>query len=283
MTKIDLAWLQAKFPELSSLVPLGPGGQKLVLAATHAVEGDVVLKLYRAGEDEQVVMREAAAPELVASHRVPEVLATGVVDSPLGDIFWLRERRIPGSSLRSVLANGPLLPRSVIRLAVDVLQALAAAERVRIVHRDVKPENIIAAVDGTFWLIDFGLARHLDLASITATALAFGKGTPGYMPPEQWRNQKRTIGAPTDLFGLGVTLYECAHGTNPLRAGARDELEMLRRTERVPLPPISVQVDGAGQFRELVLGMTRTEPEHRIPTAAEALEWAQEIAEAEGV
>lgn len=283
MTKVDLGWLQHQFPDLQSMKPLGPGGQKVVIAAKHPIEGDVVLKLYRAGEDEEVVLREVAAPELVASHRVPRVFAMGKLASPLGEVLWLRERRIWGESLRTVVASGPLEWNVVLRLAVQMLEALAAAEKARIVHRDVKPDNIVEALDGDFWLIDFGLARHLDLASITATALGWGKGTPGYMPPEQWRNLKRDIDARADMFGLGVTLYECIEGTNPFRAGARDELEMLRRTERQPLPPIRSQVDRAGQFRDLVLAMTRPNLVHRIPTAREALEWAEEIMRSEGI
>jgi len=282
MSKVDLNWLQQQFPELQSITPLGPGGQKIVLAANHPEEGNVVLKLYRLGEDEEVVLREVAAPELIASHRVPNVFGAGKISSPLGEVLWLRERRITGLNLRQTLQNGPLDPASVLRLSVQMLEALAAAEKARIVHRDVKPENIIVASDRNFWLIDFGLARHLDLASMTATALAWGKGTPGYMPPEQWRNVKRDIDARADIFGLGVTLYECAEGANPFRIGARDELEMLRRSERESLAPIRTQIDAAGQFSELVLAMTRVDLVHRIPTAKEALEWAREIYHAEG-
>ena len=283
MTTIDIGWLQTQFPDLDSLVPIGPGGQKIVLQANHKVDGAIVLKLYRMGSDEEVVLREVAAPELVASHRVPRIFDTGKVASPLGEIFWLREQRIPGVSLREVIARGPLDARALLRLSLHVLEALTAAESARIVHRDVKPDNIIAGDDGDFWLIDFGLARHLDLTSMTATALAWGKGTPGYMPLEQWRNHKRDIDARADLFGFGVTLYEGAEGTNPFREGARNALEMLRRTERLLLPALQRDVDSRGEFRNLVLAMTRTAPNHRISSAKDALEWIQEICVVEGI
>jgi serine/threonine-protein kinase len=83
---------------------------------------------------------------------------------------------------------------------------VVAAEAVSIVHRDVKPANIIVDPQGEFWLIDFGVARHLDLDSLTATAAPGGCGTIGYAPAEQCRNDKPDIDARADLFALGVTL-----------------------------------------------------------------------------
>jgi serine/threonine-protein kinase len=162
-------------------------------------------------------------------------------------------------------------------------EAIAAAEQVRIVHRDVKPANILCDSCGNYWLLDFGLARHLDLESLTATGAAFGCGTPGYAPSEQCRNQKGDIDARADLFGLGVTLYESLEGVNPFCHQARDFTEVLRRIETIPLAPITKQVDRQNQFRELVLAMTRTKRDQRLPTAAEALQWIQEICLREGI
>jgi eukaryotic-like serine/threonine-protein kinase len=92
--------------------------------------------------------------------------------------------------------------------------------------------------------IDFDIARHLRLESLTATAAAFGQFTWGYAPPEQCRNIKAQIDARSDLFALGVTLYECATGSNPFRKGARDPLEILSRIEGMPLPPLSLSIGG---------------------------------------
>jgi len=209
--------------------------------------------------------------------RIPDTYEVGTADSPTGEVLWVRERLIRGQNLRGVLAHGPLSGDQVIRAAMDLLDVLAAAEQLSIVHRDVKPDNVIAAEDGSFWLIDFGLARHLDLASITATGLPFGVGTPGYAPPEQFRNRKPEIDGRADLFGLGVTLYESIEGANPFRANARDNLEILRRTETTALPSITRAIVRGGGFADLIQAMTRTRPSHRPESVAYAREWLESI------
>jgi len=100
--------------------------------------------------------------------------------------------------------------KPVLKLGLQVMEALERAERSQIVHRDVKPENIMQDSAGGFWLLDFGIARHLDLSSLTASGLPYRKMTLGYAPPEQCRNFKREIDSRADLFALGVTMHECA-------------------------------------------------------------------------
>jgi serine/threonine protein kinase len=280
----DVTWLERSFPGTSGFSPLGKGGQKSVFGCTHDPDGDVVLKLFHSASDPQRALREVEATEKVSSPRVPRVLAVGKVPSHLGEVVWLREPRIPGIDLRSRLqTNGPLDPLALLRLALHILEALAAAEQERIVHRDVKPANIISATDGNFWLIDFGFARHLDLESLTPTGAQHAFGTLGYSPSEQCRNIKHDIDARTDLFALGVTLHECCTGVNPFTNGARDALEVIRRIETRPPALIARKIDKANEFGDLVQMLTRTHREQRISTAAEALAWIKEICQVEGV
>jgi len=202
----------------------------------------------------------------------------------VGDVIWLREERIAGDSLRQVIQQkGSLAPLQVLLLGRQMLEALADAEKVRIVHRDVKPENIIIDDFGNAWLLDFGLARHLDLASLTATSNYLGACTPGYAPPEQFKNRKSEIDGRADLFALGVTLYECLEGINPFINHTDNWPEILDRVETTPLPKISKNVDKKGVFRELVYVMTRQRPDHRLPRVIEAFAWIQEICTEEGV
>lgn len=280
---IDPTWLQQQFPDLSNLRRLGHGGQKLVFAGRHPTDGDVVLKLFHLTADPERVVREVQAVQNIQSGRVPRVLDVGTISAPFGQLIWVREERVQGQDLRRVLSNGSVAPRTVLRIGLHVLEALVIAEDARIVHRDVKPENIMVSANDDGYLLDFGLARHLDLESLTATALAFGVGTPGYAPPEQFRNRKPEIDSRSDLFALGVTLYECVEGVNPFIDGARDFGERIRRVESQPLPPITRPVDADGQFRELVLAMTRTRRDHRPRTARDALQWMQEICAAENI
>lgn len=274
---IDIIWLQAQFPQLTNLQPLGHGGQKEVFSALHPTDGDVVLKLIQPGHDVEGVRREILAVQQVQSPRVPRILEQGRVVSPVGELIWLREQRVMGQSLRQLVTIAPLDTSHILRLSLQMLEALVKAEEAQIVHRDVKPDNIMCDTSGDFWLLDFGLARHLTLDSMTATTLPFGKVTWGYSPSEQCRNVKPNIDARSDLFALGVTLYEAATGNNPFRLGAANPLEMLKRVETMPLPPLSLAFPKSNEFRDLVDAMTQKRRDHRPSTCQEALTWMQDI------
>jgi serine/threonine-protein kinase len=275
---IDIAWLQHNFPNLQNLRLLGRGGQKEVFSAHHAIEGDVVLKLINPLQDLESVRREILAVARVQSARVPTILDQGQIQTQFGTFVWLREERIMGDSLRDILRGGPLAPQEIVKLGVQMLEALAQAEAVQIVHRDVKPENIMRDGKGDYWLLDFGIARHLTLPSVTPTAWPFGKFTLGYASPEQCRNVKSDIDSRADLFALGVTLYECASGTNPfLVPPPANDLEKLRRVETVPLAPLAIGISGANLLRDLIQAATQKRRDLRPRTAQAALNWMREI------
>lgn len=226
--------------------------------------------------------RLRSAGQLVECDRVPRVYETGSFATPIGECIWLREQRVQGTTLRTRLNAGALDFGSVIRLGIQLLSTLAQAESKRIVHRDIKPENVMVDDSGNFWLLDFGLARHLDLESLTATRHHFGVGTFGYSAPEQMRNRKREIDGRADLFAVGVLLYECATGSNPFLVGARDQLEVLRRVEQQPLPGLQIPADRDGAFADLVAAIVQKYPTQRPRSVAEALTWMTEIASAQG-
>ena len=283
---IDVAWLTTKFPDLSNLASLSSGGQKWVFSANHATDGDVVLKLFKPSGTPsglEMVFREMLAVQTVASDRVPKILEHGEIDTQLGKCFWFREQRIEGSDISDILHHGPLNTAQLLRLGLHMLEALSKAEAEKIVHRDVKPKNIMMDGNDTFWLLDFGLARHLTLTSMTPTADIFGKCTPGYTPPEQFRNIKKEIDSRADLFALGVTLYECATGSNPFSTGASSPVDILRNVETKPLVPLTVSFGSANEFRDLVATMTQKRRDHRPLTVAEALEWMQDICSRENI
>jgi serine/threonine protein kinase len=283
-TPVDLTWLQAAFPALTEFHPLGQGGQKVVIAAKHATDGAVVLKIIHPKTDAETVRREILAVQQVQSPRVPRILEQGEVDTHLGRCVWLREQQILGETVRAMLQAGALPPQSVLRLGLHVMEALERAEAVQIVHRDVKPDNIMCDAIGNFWLLDFGIARHLELSSLTATASPFGKMTLGYAPPEQCRNVKGDIDSRSDLFALGVTLHECATGKNGFfDPPPRDQLEILRRVERFVLPPVTLPVAGAEEFREFLNALTQKNRIHRPRNVNEAMEWLREMCSREGI
>jgi serine/threonine-protein kinase len=280
---IPLVWVQANFGELTNILQFPSGGAKLVFAATHPTDGDVVLKIIRPSHGIDEISREILAVQQMVGVRVPSILASGSIPTPFGTCFWFRERRILGSTLRQLLAQGPLRAGEVLVLARDIVEVLEAAEAVLIVHRDVKPENIIRDTAGRYWLLDFGIARHLTLGSLTATALPLGKMTPGYAPPEQARNLKRAIDSRADLFALGVTLHEAATGVNVFIQGARDFQDILQRVESLALRPLKLQLQMSASFDDLVACMTQKRRDHRPRSVTEARAWLQDICSAEGL
>ena len=274
---IDIAWLAAQFADLRNLAPLSQGGQKLVASATHARDGDIVLKLIRPDQDVEATQREILAVLKVHSSRVPPIHEHGQITTPIGDCVWLREQRIIGQNVRELLNAGALPPDQFLRLGLHVLEALVAAEAAEIVHRDVKPENIIRDTSGNFWLIDFGIARHLTLSSLTSTGDIWGKATLGYAPTEQVRNLKPDIDARSDLFALGVTLYETMTGRHPFLYPPANAIEVLRRVENDRLMPLSLTFAGGAELWDLIAAMTQKRRDLRPRTALEAFTWMRDI------
>jgi serine/threonine-protein kinase len=280
---MDMKWLESEFPDLSGFTPLAPSGQKEVFAAVHKTEGPVVFKIYKPGANPERIKREIDSPLKVKSARVPKVAELGTTKSPVGEVVWLREQRIEGHSLKDELkAKGKLDVPAAVRVGLHVLEVLVDAEKAEVVHRDIKPGNIIIAPDGSAWVIDFGLARHLDMESVTASSDKMAPCTLGYAPVEQFTNQKKEIDARADLFALGVTLYECVEGSNPYLVGAKTWKEIIERVMNTKFPRIKSK-DVPEGFADLVEAMTRTRAEHRPRTAAEAFEWIKEIAAAQKV
>ncbi|HWB01386.1 MAG TPA: serine/threonine-protein kinase [Verrucomicrobiales bacterium] len=276
---VDPQWIARKFPGLNAIARLTTGGQKAVFAAEHPEHGAVVFKMIHPSQGEQSVQRERLAVERVQSPRVPRILDAGEIAADLGPCFWFLEQRIQGLTLGNILRrDGPFDTETTMLLGAQMLEAINAAEEVHIVHRDIKPDNIMLDDGGNFWLLDFGIARHLTLTAITDIESRWGKFTPGYAPPEQFRNLQSEIDSRADLFALGITLYECRTGTNPFWSGVSSPLEVLRRVEGMPLPRLGVNTV-PDEFADFVAVLAQRRRDHRPRTAGMALQWINEIRE----
>jgi Serine/threonine protein kinase len=254
-----------------------------VLSVSHPTDGENVLKIIDPSSAPERIDREILASQVVQSPRVPRLLETGTVDLPFGECVWIREQKISGTSLRTHLSlNGPLAPSGTLQLTQQALEALADAEKVKIVHRDVKPENIMFDQEGNFWLLDFGIARHLAMPALTQTGAAV-QCTPGYAPPEQFQNLRDEIDARSDLFALGVTIYEAATGKHPFRDGATSPPEIFHRTVIQAVPPLVLPLQQSESFRDLIGALVGKRRDLRPRTVAEALEWVNEIIAAESL
>src|SRR5262249_27719536 len=143
-----------------------------------------------------------------------------------------------GGSLEKKLNGTPLPPDESARLVETLARAMQAAHAKGVIHRDLKPANVLLAEDGTPKVTDFGLARKLDEAGLTATGAVMG--TPSYRAPEQARGRGKALGPACDIYALGAILYECLTGRPPFRAAsALDTLMQVVSDE--PVPPRQYQ------------------------------------------
>jgi serine/threonine protein kinase len=193
---------------------LGRGGMGIVFRARHDADGrTVALKVLREelGADDgfrQRLAHEARAAAAVDHPNLAPVLEAGED----GGRLYLAMRYVEGRSLAVALADGGPLPvPDLVRLGAEVGAGLEALHGRGIVHRDVKPANILLAGDGTAVLVDFGLAKSRAWTVLTRTGQVLG--TPDYLAPEVIRGRSAT--PLSDLYSLGCVLFECLAGASP--------------------------------------------------------------------
>ncbi|MFF5281892.1 MULTISPECIES: bifunctional serine/threonine-protein kinase/ABC transporter substrate-binding protein [Streptomyces] len=202
---------------------LGAGGMGVVyLGRTESGELAAV-KVTLADQADQPDFRARFRREVEAARRVVSPWAVPVTGAdPDAPEPWMATAFVPGPSVgEAVRAHGPLPERSVRILGGAVARALAAVHAAGLVHRDVKPGNVLLAVDGPR-LIDFGIARTSGETALTATDMVVG--TPGFLAPEQAEARTDAIGPPADVFALGCLLAYATTGRPPFGAGAVDAL-----------------------------------------------------------
>ena len=243
---------------------LGRGGMGRVwLARDTVLDRDVAIKeidlpaALVAGDREGAqrrTLREARAAARLSHRNVAQVY--DVFQS--GDRTWIVMEYVPSRSLQQVLdTDGPLEPRRVAEIGLEVLAVLDAAHRAGVRHRDVKPGNVLLGEDGRVVLTDFGIATMDGDSIITSSDVLVG--SPKYMSPERARNGAALPAS--DLWSLGATLYAAVEGRPPYeRESAIGMLTALATEE--PDPP-----DRAGPLRPVLDGLLRKDPEDRIDIA----------------
>ena len=276
---VDHQQLQMAFPKLTDIRALNvPGGQKQVFRARMATRELALKVIHKYEGDAARTEREIAAVAKLKSSYVPAIVDCGIKRIGDEDRYYIIEQFIDGQSYRNVLRQRPVrLLGECLELCRALLGACVDFENARLVHRDIKPENLMVGADGKLWVIDFGLARHLDLTSITVTQQQFGVGTWGYMAPEQFRNMKPHIDSRADLFSVGVVLYESAAGHHPYARAANDVLGLIRRMENEDLPSLTLTGDERGEFSDFIAQLTQRFPSRRPQSAAEAWGWFEPL------
>ena len=182
-------------------------------------------------------IREARSAARLSHANVVAVFDQGTAGDPYSPhrVVYLVMELVRGRTLRQVLRErGPLVPRDALMVAEPVLAALRAAHEARIVHRDVKPENVLLADDGRVKVADFGLARALSADSQHTRTSGLLLGTVSYLAPEQVLGQE--VDARTDVYSAGILLFEMLTGTKPFQADTPIQVAYRHVHDRVPAP-----------------------------------------------
>ena len=247
--------------------PLGSGGSGQVWRAVDLVlDRQVAIKLLRPDTARDPEARARFRAEARNASRLPHPGVAQVYDygeSGSPDVPFLVMELVDGPSLASVLAAGPLEPAQTIDVIAQVAASLHTAHMAGIVHRDVKPANLLVGRDGHVKITDFGIASVNRDTSLTATGVLIG--TAAYLAPE------RVSGGPatpaSDLYSLGVVGYECLTGTPPFCGPA---LEVAEAHLRRPIPALPVGT--SPEISALVADLTAKDPGKRPRSAREVSE-----------
>jgi serine/threonine protein kinase len=244
---------------------IGRGGMGTVWLATDRVlEREVALKEVTFSVDltteERTILRERTLREARAAARLDHPRVARVYDVVEEDGRpWLVMEHVAARSLQDIIEErGPLPPAAVAQIGLDVLAALEAAHGAGIVHRDVKPANVLVEPDGHACLTDFGIATTTGDSSLTTHGALIG--SPSYMAPERVNGEEPR--PPVDLWSLGATLYAAVEGRPPFARGEAMATMMSVVSEH-PAPMLR-----AGPLEPVLIGLLTKDPEARTSEEA---------------
>jgi serine/threonine-protein kinase len=256
---------------------IGFGGYGEVWRATDTVlSRPVALKLLhqRHAKQAETVARfrsEAQHAAALSHENIAQVYDYG--EAADGQPPYLVMELVAGASLEAVLEAGPLDASRTMDIVAQTAAGLQVAHAAGMIHRDVKPGNLLLNQSGTVKITDFGLAHTVGSASVTVSGELVG--TPGYLAPERAVGEK--AGPASDLYSLGIVAYECLTGTRPF-TGTPLEVALAHRDR--PLPPLPASV--AADVTAFVMHLTAKDPDRRPRDAAEAMMWAALLRDGNG-
>lgn len=255
---------------------IGAGGMGEVFLATDTtLKRKVALKLLPAEYTADKERLDRFSREALAASALnhPNILTIYEIGAS-GGLHFIVTEYIEGQTLRSLINAGVATFEKILDIAIQSATALAAAHEVAIVHRDIKPENIMIRPDGIVKILDFGLAKSIapttyadstPIKQFHETEEGIIIGTVDYMSPEQARGV--AIDTRTDIWSLGVVLYEMIAGTKPFKGDtASDSIAAILMTEAEPLPP-----ETPFELRQLVAKTLQRDPNERYQTATDLL------------
>ncbi|HYP40544.1 MAG TPA: protein kinase [Chloroflexia bacterium] len=246
---------------------VGGGGMAQVYKARdNVLSRTVAVKLLRDQytNDEQFVARfkrEAQAAANLAHHNIVNVYDVGQD----GDLYYIVMEYIPGDNLKAYIRrSAPLTTDKAINIAIQILAGLEYAHRSGLIHRDIKPQNVLIAPDGTVKVTDFGIAKSVSDLGLTEAGMALG--TAHYFSPEQAKGER--VLPQSDIYAVGVTLYEMLTGHIPFESDNIMGLAFKHISEP-PRPPRQLNPSIPMRLDALILKALAKEPSDRFASSAE--------------
>src|SRR6266699_217073 len=263
---------------IESLIGVGGMGE-VYLARDERLGRKAALKLLPESltMDETQLSRFKNEARSASALNHPNILTVYEIGAE-GNRLFIAVEFIEGITLRASLARGRINPNAALEIAVQVASALAAAHEAGVVHRDIKPENIMLRPDGYAKVLDFGIAKlnerlASDLDEVGTTAVLQTRpglvlGTAHYMSPEQARSQK--VDARSDIWSLGVVLYEMVGGSPPFRGETPSDCIAAILTAE-PAPLSSIAPDVPAKLESILQKALRKNADERYQTIKEML------------
>jgi len=245
---------------------LGRGGMAEVYLATDQVlDRPVAVKILGSWLSSDATFIERFRREALAAARISHPNLVAVYDAGSeGDLHYIVMEHVPGETLADVLGRERRIPPvRATEIASSVGDALAVAHAAGIVHRDVKPANVMLTPDGRVKLMDLGIARGIEGESITRASSILG--TAGYVSPEQARGER--VDHRSDIYSLGCVLYEMLTGRQPFEAD-NPVAVAFKHVHEAPLPPTSLEASTPPGLEAVVLRAMEKDPASRFPSAA---------------
>lgn len=249
---------------------LGQGGMGAVYKAKDLeLDRLVALKVIRPELAAQPDILQRFKQELILARQITHRNVIRIFDLSEGNgIKFITMEFIDGQDLKSVLhEKSRLSPEETVRIIEQVCLALEAAHSEGVVHRDLKPQNIMLDKQGRVAVMDFGIARSIESSGMTQTGTLVG--TPDYMSPEQVMGER--VDARSDLFTLGVILYELLTGSVPYKAESTQSA-MYKRTRELPKPPIEVEPSVPRLLSDITVKCIQIDLARRYQSAREILD-----------
>ncbi len=253
------------------LEKLGEGGMGRVYKALDLeLDRPVALKTIRTEKGRGPEVLKRFKQELILARKITHKNVVRIYDlgEAEGGVKFFTMELVEGQSLRDLLQEKKTIPtKEAISFMKQMLSGLAEAHSQGVVHRDLKPQNIMVDRDGLLRIMDFGIARTADTATLTGSGEMMG--TPDYISPEQVKGE--TTNAQSDLYSAGIILYELLTGDVPFK-GDTAISKVVARLQVKPTPPRTLNPQIPPYLERIILKLMEVDPDLRYKTAEEVLQ-----------